>query len=354
MRQATHPERETVAQHSRDNRSEDRLSKQAALLSSAKTGGQRPRQEHDAQPPRNQETRSSGHHASRQHGATDRKPETLAEFISRNSVYIISVAAVVIVVVLMLFFLRTCAPQTQQAPDETESNQEPSTSLAWGNLSWNGERCSYIVDGKVKSKTGIDVSENQHEIDWESVAADGIDFVMIRLGYRGATEGDLYLDEYYTSYLEGAKAAGLDCGIYFFSQAKTVEEAQEEADFVLENLGHAPLEYPIAFDSEEAVLGLDNPRTSDLDIETMTAIADAFCDRVEAAGYRSLIYGNYHDLSRFDFEKLEGRNLWWAEYDTPTPNVGVDIAMWQYSHAGQVAGIDTPTDMNIDLTGALA
>ena len=176
---------------------------------------------------------------------------------------------------------------------------------------------------------------------------------MIRLGYRGATEGDMYLDEYYEANLRGAKEAGVQCGVYFFSQAQTAEEAVAEAEFVLDNLGGQSLEYPIAFDSEEAVLDLAESRTTGLDDETMTAIAEAFCTRVEQAGYRSLVYGNASDLSRYHYEAMQARNLWWAEYDVPSPTAQIDIVMWQYSNAGDVAGIDAAVDMNIDLSGAL-
>ena len=297
-------------------------------------------------------SRQPGRHSRSSRTATpQRKGNSLPQFIRRNSVYILSVVAVILIIALMLVFLRGCVPQ--QGEPASEENTAYISPYDWTKLDRSDGRYAYIEADQVKSRLGIDVSENQQEIDWQAVADDGIQFAMIRLGYRGATEGDLYLDGYYQDYLAGAKEAGIDRGIYFFSQAQTVEEAVEEADFVLENLKGEKLEYPIAFDSEEAVLGLEEPRTSGLDDNTMTAIAEAFCNRVEAAGYRSLVYGNYADLSRFHYASMEDHDLWWAEYDAPVPTAQIDIIMWQYSNSGQVAGISTAVDMDIDLSAAL-
>ena len=274
---------------------------------------------------------------------------TIGEFFKQNATYILSVAAVAILVVLMILFIRACAPQEKQPDDQGVSYTSP---YDWTKLDWSGNRCSYIVNGQVKSKLGIDVSESQLDIDWQAVADDGIDFAMIRLGYRGATEGDLYLDSYYWDNLEGARSAGVDCGIYFFSQATNEREAIEEAEFVLDNLGGASLEYPIAFDSE-IVPSLGITRTANLSKDEMTTIADAFCKRLEQAGYRTLVYGNASDLSRYDNAIVDDGGVWWAEYGPSQPNHYLDIVMWQYSNEGDVAGISTAVDMNIDLSNVL-
>lgn len=268
----------------------------------------------------------------------------------RNAVYVLSVVAIVAIVALMLVLLRPSGTQEEQPAVEEDVFVDP---YNWENLDRTDGRYRYVVDGQVKSRLGIDVSENQHDIDWNAVAADGIEFAMIRLGYRGATVGDMYVDEYFEANLEGAKAAGIDCGVYFFSQAKTVDEAVAEANFVMGKLAGRKLEYPIAFDSEEAVMGTEEARTSGLDEETMTAIAEAFCASVEKAGYRTLVYGNVHDLSRYHYENMQARDLWWAEYGVPSPTAQIDIVMWQYSNSGNVAGIETAVDMDIDLSGAL-
>ena len=289
--------------------------------------------------------------------------ETLGQFIARNSTYILSVIIVIALAVIMIVIVRsyliqpseTEEPVSSEAVFGIESDIEsgaPASTVTydWRSLVDNDGRLAYLVDGEVKSHVGIDVSENQGVIDWNAVAADGIDFVMIRLGYRGTTEGELYLDGQYEAYLEGAKAAGLDCGIYFFSQAQNTDEAIEEAKFVLDNLDGAQLEYPIAFDSEEITLGEVQSRTTGLDDNTMTDIAETFCSRIEQAGYRSIIYGNRYDLSRLSYERLDGYSIWWAEYDAVVPTARSGITMWQYANDGAVAGIDTIVDMNLDLT----
>lgn len=275
---------------------------------------------------------------------------SIGQFIKQNATYILPVVAVAVLVVLMIFFLRACAPSVSKTVgEETPAYTSP---YDWSKLDRADGRYAYVVDGQVKSRLGIDVSESQGSIDWQAVAADDIDFAMIRLGYRGATEGDIYLDNNYWDNFSGAREAGLDCGLYFFSQATNAAEAVEEADFVLDNLGGASLEYPIAFDSE-VVTSVANPRTAGLSRDEMTAVADAFCARLEDAGYETLVYGNKGDLSRYSDAVVNDGGIWWAEYDSQVPNHNLDIVMWQYSNAGSVAGIDTAVDMNIDLKDAL-
>ena len=279
------------------------------------------------------------------------KGMSLGEFLKRNATYILSVTAVIVLVVLMIVFLRACAPggQTSKIADPA-SYESP---YDWSNLDRTDNRYAYVVGGQVKSRLGIDVSESQLDIDWQSVSEDGIDFAMIRLGYRGSTEGELYLDGQYWANLEGARSAGIDCGVYFFSQAVTADEAVEEAEFVLENLGGVELAYPVAFDSE-VVSGAQTGRTAGLSRDEMTEIADAFCTRMEQAGYATLVYGNAGDLSRYSNAVVGDGGIWWAEYDVSQPSHYLDIAIWQYSNAGEVSGISTAVDMNIDLSPALS
>ena len=217
-----------------------------------------------------------------------------------------------------------------------------------------GTRWAYVVDGEVRSKLGIDVSESQQWIDWQAVADDGIDFAMIRVGYRGATEGDLYLDEYFAYNLQAAQEAGIDCGVYFFSQAITVDEAIEEAEFVLSALDGTQLPYPIAFDSEEFAVEEVSSRVAELTRDEMTSIAEAFCERLKQEGYDTIIYGNAYDLKRYNRGNWEKDGIWWAEYDEAAPSVMNEIELWQYANSGQVAGIDTNVDMNLDLRGVFA
>lgn len=275
---------------------------------------------------------------------------TLGEFIVSNITYILSAAAVAVIALLLIFGVRAFSGVMAPAP---EGEGEYASPYDWSKLDRSTDHYAYVVNGQVKSRLGVDVSEYDHEIDWNAVASDGIDFAIIRLGYRGATEGDLYLDDYYEQNFADAKAAGLDRGVYFFSQAANTQEAVEEADFVLANLNGASLEYPIAFDFEP-VNGVGETRAGGLSSEELTAIADAFCDRIEAAGYRTLVYGNGHDLKSYDVDATTGRDIWWAEYDVEAPSHYLNITLWQYTSLGDVAGIGGGADMNIDLSGVVS
>ena len=212
-----------------------------------------------------------------------------------------------------------------------------------------GDRITYAEGFKTFAKTGIDVSENQGFIDWDAVAADGIDFAFIRVGYRGTDLGGISVDDYAEYNLEAAPAAGIQCGAYFFSQAISVEEAQEEAAFVLKVLGGMDLAYPIAFDYEVSLDGAS--RAQDVTSEEATAIALAFCQAIEAGGYDAIIYGNAYDLDLYDLSELSRYPLWYAEYGS-YPAIRRACDVWQYSNGGTVAGIDAAVDMDLDLIGA--
>ena len=227
------------------------------------------------------------------------------------------------------------------------SQQKVPSPYDWSNLKTDESgRLSYVQNGQTISRTGIDVSSHQQQINWNSVAQDGISFAYIRLGYRGSSEGTLYVDDFFSQNLSGAKGAGIDVGVYFFSQAITEEEAREEARFVLKQLNGASLDYPIAFDMEPSPEG--NGRADALTREEATAIANAFCDEIQKSGYRAIIYGNSYDLSKYDLSALTGR-IWLAQYDGK-PDGSISFVMWQYTPKGTVAGISGSVDINLDLS----
>lgn len=227
------------------------------------------------------------------------------------------------------------------------SQQKVPSPYDWSNLKTDESgRLSYVQNGQTISRTGIDVSSHQQQINWSSVAQDGISFAYIRLGYRGSSEGTLHVDDFFTQNLSGAKGAGIDVGVYFFSQAITEEEAREEARFVLKQLDGASLDYPIAFDMEPSPEG--GGRADALTREEATAIANAFCDEIQKNGYRAIIYGNSYDLSKYDLSALTGR-IWLAQYDGK-PDGSISFVMWQYTPKGTVAGISGSVDLNLDLS----
>ena len=213
----------------------------------------------------------------------------------------------------------------------------------WSQLTYDFGRIHYQGAGEISY--GVDVSTYQQKIDWHAVAGDDIDFAMVRLGYRGYSVGKLEQDEYAVANLDGAAAAGLDVGAYFFSQAITPEEAEEEARLVLQILDGRELRYPVVFDMEE--IDNDQARTDTLSIAQRTEIALAFCKEIKKAGYQPMIYGNIKWLAgRIDLTRLKDYPLWLAQY-YEKPLFPYMFQMWQYTDSGSVAGISTSVDLNI-------
>lgn len=191
-------------------------------------------------------------------------------------------------------------------------------------------------------KIGVDVSAWQNEIDWQQVKNAGMEFAMLRLGWRGNTEGGIKADNYVEANYHGAKDAGLALGGYFFSQAISPEEAVEEAEFVLELVEDWELDMPIVFDWERSA-----NRTADVDIQTVTDCALAFCQRIEEAGYEAMVYFNLRQIyNEVYIEELKDYGLWLAMYDAPM-TFPYKVDMWQYTAKGSVPGIETSVDLNI-------
>lgn len=203
-------------------------------------------------------------------------------------------------------------------------------------------------EGNKRTRFGIDVSSYQMNIDWNAVAADDVEFAFIRIGYRGYETGQLCEDKYFRRNIEGATAAGIDRGVYFFSQAITPEEAKEEAEYVISILNdcNAELTLPIVFDWEFPT-DEDPARTDDLDGDTQTECCIAFCEAVKAAGYEPMYYSTINTaVFRYDMSRLTDYPIWIAEY-TPEAHFVYDYKMWQYSCSGVVSGIEGFVDLNI-------
>ncbi len=195
-------------------------------------------------------------------------------------------------------------------------------------------------------KIGIDVSRYQENIDWAAVKGAGVQFAMLRLGYRGYGTGALVMDPYFQQNIQGAQANGIEVGVYFFSQAITPEEGAEEARFCLNTLKGYHITYPIVFDWESYDSSLE-PRTDGLDDKILTQCAVAFCEEVEAAGYQSMVYSNLtYFYLHFDLNQLVDYPLWLAQYNS-RPSFYYHFDIWQYSGTGKVPGIDGNVDLNI-------
>lgn len=194
-------------------------------------------------------------------------------------------------------------------------------------------------------KLGIDVSDHQKEIDWQAVADSGVEFVILRCGWRGYTVGGLNEDGYFHQNIQGAKDAGLDVGVYFFSQATTAEEGAEEARFTLDILNGYELDLPVFFDWEE--IGTAEARTDNVPGSVVTDACLEFCRVIEEGGYESGVY-TYLNLAYFTYEldRLAGMTFWLGDPGS-APEFYYDHNIWQYSFTGAVPGIEGDVDMNV-------
>lgn len=203
----------------------------------------------------------------------------------------------------------------------------------------------YYENGERINTTGIDVSYHQGSIDWDAVKADGVDFAMIRLGYRGYETGNINIDERFHEYAQGATRAGLDIGVYFYSQAVTADEAQEEARAVLEEIKGYEITYPVVFDWE--IVGEESARTNSISSEKLNECAAVFCNTVAHGGYIPMIYSvKRMALLKYDLSELAGFDFWLAEY-RDEPEFPYEFTMWQYASDGRVDGIEGEVDLNM-------
>lgn len=207
----------------------------------------------------------------------------------------------------------------------------------------------YMRDGQVGSYKGIDVSHFQKAIDWKQVAEDGVEFAFIRAVYRGyGTSGKLMVDSYFDANIKGALDNGIKVGVYVYSQAITPEEAVEEANFVLEKIAPYNVECPVVLDVEMVYDSDGNPgRMNLISLEDRTEYARLFCQTIENAGYRPMIYYNTEmGAVKLDLAALEGYDKWFAAY-TDEFYYPYAYDVWQYSNKGTVAGIEGKVDLNI-------
>ncbi len=260
-----------------------------------------------------------------------------------NSLY--GVVAVASAAVLLLVVVILCASQPGTERQQIVETLPAPEENPYGPEDFRYEK-NYLTCTAGDSVLGVDVSEHQGKIDWPKVREAGVEFAMIRLGYRGYTEGGLFPDPYALENLQEARKAGLKVGAYFYSQAITPEEAREEAEYALQILGDQQLDYPLAFDWEYVS---EDARTGNTDARTVTESSIAFCDAVKEAGYTPMVYFNQDLGSRlFLLEELTGYEFWLAMYhDEMTYPYRVE--MWQYTEEGEVPGIPGKVDVNLYL-----
>lgn len=277
-----------------------------------------------------------------------------------NSQLIAGLTAIALAVALMVGTVLCMKQCTAEMPGPTVLETQPSSSAPSagstgptlapnpygpGDFAYDN---GYLTCLSGASLLGVDVSEYQGQINWQKVAQSDVDFAIIRLGFRAwGASGDLHTDAYALENLQGAAQAGLQIGVYFFSQAITEEEAEEEADMVLDMLAGMKLDLPVVFDWER--VSASDARTAGMTSKQLNACAMAFCSKIEEAGYEAMVYFNQDMAKRmFDLQALQdaGFDFWLAMY-TNSMTYPHKIAMWQYSDGGTVPGIEGNVDLNL-------
>jgi GH25 family lysozyme M1 (1,4-beta-N-acetylmuramidase) len=220
----------------------------------------------------------------------------------------------------------------------------PASSLKTENIvTRNGY--SFYRGSSDKVFTGIDISEHQSTIDWNKVKSAGVDFAIIRVGYRTYGGGKIQLDEHFAKNIQEANAAGIDVGVYFFSQAVSTEEAVEEADAVIDAIAPYNITYPVIFDWE--IIYGDPARTDSMTVECLADCCISFCERVRSAGYTPMIYQNKNTaMMKLDLPRLKDYDFWLAEYASK-PSYYYDYQIWQYTSDGYIPGVEGSVDINL-------
>lgn len=204
----------------------------------------------------------------------------------------------------------------------------------------------YYENGKKISFLGVDVSKYQDDVDFETLKSAGVDYVMIRVGARGYSTGQITQDDNFIDNIERAKAAGLDVGVYFYSQAVSEEEAVEEANFVLGSIAGYEIDYPVAFLMEK--ISNDKARIDGLSKNDKTMVARAFLNTIKDAGYMPMVYGTKEWLIKeVELSKLTEYDIWLSQ-NGDLPDYPYRFSMWQYTSTAEISGIEGYANLNIN------
>ena len=203
----------------------------------------------------------------------------------------------------------------------------------------------FLKSTAVECLSGIDVSSYQGEVDWHQVAEAGVDFAIIRLGYRGYESGKLVEDKFARQNLEGAAEAGIQLGVYFFSQALNPNEAREEARFVLDMIDPYEIAMPVVFDWEH--VNSETARTNGTNPYAATDCAQAFLEVIDEAGYWPMMYFNsFQSRKLFYLDQLMDYDFWLALY-SDRMSFPYKVDMWQYTCTGTIPGVIGDVDVNV-------
>ena len=201
-------------------------------------------------------------------------------------------------------------------------------------------------DDTYTSIPGIDVSSHQGAIDWKKVKEAGVQFAYIRCGYRGYETGLINKDETFDYNISQAKANGIQVGVYFFSQAVSQKEAEEEAEFTLSCMKKYEIDLPVVYDFEKPGGIFARTYTQSKDVTTENAVL--FCHIMQRKGYDAMIYNSTNLFEKlFNLEYIQEFGTWVAHYNTPYPTYPYTYQIWQYSDSGKIDGIDQAVDLDL-------
>ena len=206
----------------------------------------------------------------------------------------------------------------------------------------NQTQANEMFQNEGTHSNGIDVSAHQGRINWSQVAASGVQFAIIRCGFRGQTAGAIYEDAYFKTNVAGATANGVKVGIYFYSTAVNENEALEEAAWVVKKISTYRITYPVVYDFED----FGAYRCAGVGGAQATSNALTFLNFVRANGYEPMMYANKHDITSRMSRGSFNCKFWLAHYTSQTDYKG-NVNMWQYTSRGSVPGIAGNVDMDV-------
>ena len=216
----------------------------------------------------------------------------------------------------------------------------------WQNI--DGLQYYFDGNGKLSSCTMIDVSTYNGDIDWNAVKAAGVDYAIIRVGYRGYGTARLVQDRRFEQNMRGAINAGIRVGAYIVTQAVNTEEAVEEASFIVEKCRGYNVTLPLAIDVEWAGNSYEEGRANSISASTRTDVINAFARTVMNSGYTAMAYANkdWFENKIYSGNLFSSCKIWLAQYRNTEYTYGGRVNMWQYTSKGRVDGINGDVDIS--------
>ena len=265
---------------------------------------------------------------------------------NKKSVFGIAVVTAILVFAVFVLMFRLRQNALRHVPeDKYVSLPFETNDYDMDNLVWNDQYVSY-EDQNYTSRFGIDVSSHNGTIDWKRVKDAGVEFVFIRAGYRGNSQGKLHVDSQFENNYRGAKENGIDVGVYFFSQAVNEEEAWEEVELVAGLLEGKEVDLPVVFDMEESGEG-DKGRVKPISRDDKTRIAVTWLEAISQKGYKPMIYNSTSLFDHlFSIGFLQNYDFWIAQY-YHKPTYQYRFRVWQYTNEGVIDGISKNVDLNL-------